>query len=230
LDDLGSIDGLDKELYRGLISLKNFDGNVEELSLNFTVTDEEFGVSRTRELIPGGANIPVTNLNRMEYIYRISHYRLTTQIQQQCHAFFTGLADIINPRWLRSFNREELSILISGTEDPIDIADLREHTVLAGYHEQDLPVQYFWKALESFDQPLRKAFLKFVTSSPNPPLLGFGELNPQFAIRSAGDDTSRLPTASTCINLLKLPPYADEQTCREKLLYAIQSESGFDLS
>lgn len=230
LDDLGSIDSLDKELYKGLISLKNYQGNVEDLSLNFTVTDEEFGVSMTRELVPGGANIPVTNLNRMEYIFRISHYRLSTQIQHQCTAFFNGLADIVNPRWLRNFNREELSILISGTEDPVDIDDLRKHTVLGGYHEADLTVQHFWKVLEGFDQRMRKAFLKFVTSSPNPPLLGFSQLNPLFAIRKAGDDTSRLPTASTCVNMLKLPDYADEQTCEDKLRYAIQSEAGFDLS
>ncbi|KAJ9476742.1 putative E3 ubiquitin-protein ligase HUL5 [Pseudozyma hubeiensis] len=230
LDDLGSIDTLDKELYKGLISLKNYQGNVEDLSLNFTVTDEEFGVSMTRELVPGGANIPVTNLNRMEYIFRISHYRLSTQIQHQCNAFFNGLADIINPRWLRNFNREELSILISGTDDPVDIADLRQNTVLGGYHEADLTVQHFWKVLEDFDQPMRKAFLKFVTSSPNPPLLGFSQLNPRFGIRKAGDDKSRLPTASTCVNMLKLPDYADEQTCRDKLRYAIQSEAGFDLS
>ncbi|SPO21006.1 related to ubiquitin protein ligase e3 [Ustilago trichophora] len=230
LDDLGSLDTLDKELYKGLISLKNYQGNVEDLSLNFTVTDEEFGVSMTRELIPGGANVPVTNLNRMEYIYRISHYRLSTQIQHQCNAFFTGLADIIDPRWLRNFNREELSVLISGTDEPVDIADLRKHTVLGGYHEKDLTVQNLWKVLESFDQPMRKAFLKFVTSSPNPPLLGFSQLNPLFGIRKAGEDKSRLPTASTCVNMLKLPDYEDEDTCRDKLRYAILSEAGFDLS
>jgi hypothetical protein len=32
---------------------------------------------------------------------------------------------------------------------------------------------------------------------------GFKELYPKFAIRDAGADTSRLPTASTCVNLLK---------------------------
>jgi ubiquitin-protein ligase E3 C len=38
LDDLAS---LDPELYRGLLKLKNYPGNVEEdLSLNFTVTEE----------------------------------------------------------------------------------------------------------------------------------------------------------------------------------------------
>jgi ubiquitin-protein ligase E3 C len=37
LDDLPS---LDPELYRGLMNLKNFDGNFEDLSLDFTVSDE----------------------------------------------------------------------------------------------------------------------------------------------------------------------------------------------
>ena len=76
----------------------------------------------------------------------------------------------------------------------------------------------------------RRAFLRFVTSSPNPPLLGFGELHPQFAIRHAGDDVSRLPTASTCVNLLELPAYTSREQCLEKLRYAIHSEAGFDLS
>ena len=99
-----------------------------------------------------------------------------------------------------------------------------------GYHEKDLAVDYFWQALEQLDQPSRKAFLRFVTSSPNPPLLGFAELNPKFAIRHAGDDAHRLPTASTCVNLLKLPAYTSTEQCLERLRYAIHSGAGFDLS
>lgn len=33
---------------------------------------------------------------------------------------------------------------------------------------------------------------------------GFKELNPKFSIRDSGSDNSRLPTASTCVNLLKV--------------------------
>ena len=40
----------------------------------------------------------------------------------------------------------------------------------------------------------------------------------------------RLPTAATCMNLLKLPPYRTPQQIREKLLLAIESGAGFDLS
>jgi hypothetical protein len=34
--------------------------------------------------------------------------------------------------------------------------------------------------------------------------LGFKELVPNFSIRDAGTDQLRLPTASTCVNLLKV--------------------------
>ena len=46
----------------------------------------------------------------------------------------------------------------------------------------------------------------------------------------AGTDTARLPTSSTCFNLLKLPIYKSKRALREKLLYAIHSGAGFELS
>lgn len=56
------------------------------------------------------------------------------------------------------------------------------------------------------------------------------DLVPHFCIQSAGPEPNRLPTASTCMNLLKLPEIADDATLREKLLYAIESGAGFELS
>lgn len=231
LDDLSGLESLDKEVYRNLLWLKHYNGDVEkDLTLDFTVADEEFGEKRIHELIPNGRNIPVTRENRLEYIYRVSHYRLNEQIRQQSEAFLSGLTDLIDLRWLRMLNRDELRILISGTEGDIDLKDLQENTVLGGYHEKDQVIDFFWRSLESFTHAQRKAFLKFATSCPSPPLLGFQQLNPKFGIRHAGDDTSRLPTASTCVNLLKLPRYTTFEQCREKLLYAIESGAGFDLS
>jgi len=45
-----------------------------------------------------------------------------------------------------------------------------------------------------------------------------------------GKDVSRLPSASTCSNMLKLPNYRRASTMREKLLYAITANAGFELS
>ncbi|KAI8646447.1 hypothetical protein BD408DRAFT_380510 [Parasitella parasitica] len=227
LDDLSS---LDPALYKGLLTLKNYDGNVEFLALDFTSTHMEDGRSVDVELIPGGTNIPVTNQNRIQYIYHIANYRLNVQIAKQCRAFFRGLSTIVDVKWLRMFNQQELQIVLGGASVPIDLDDLRSHTVLAGFMEHDATVKNFWKALESFDNNLRMKFVKFVTSCSRPPLLGFKELVPQFCLRNAGVDEKRLPTSSTCVNLLKLPNYPTYQILREKLLYAITADAGFDLS
>lgn len=56
------------------------------------------------------------------------------------------------------------------------------------------------------------------------------ELYPVFCIHNGGTDLERLPTASTCMNLLKLPEFCDQHLMRNKLLYAIESSAGFELS
>ncbi|KAI9334179.1 hypothetical protein BD770DRAFT_402519 [Pilaira anomala] len=227
LDDLAS---LDPELYKGLLAVKNFDGNVEDLSLDFTSTHIENGKSVNVELIPGGSNIAVNNKNRIQYIYLIANYRLNVQIAKQCRAFFRGLSTIVDIKWLRMFNQQELQIVLGGASVPIDLNDLRAHTVLAGFMEHDATVKNFWRALESFDNTLRMKFVKFVTSCSRPPLLGFKELVPQFCLRNAGVNDERLPTSSTCVNLLKLPNFSTYEILRDKLLYAITADAGFDLS
>ncbi|KAI0260666.1 HECT-domain-containing protein [Gloeopeniophorella convolvens] len=228
LDDLAS---LDPDLYQGLLFLKHYPGNPEELSLNFTVADEEFGVARTIDLKPNGSNIPVTRDNKLEYILRVSHYRLTKQIKKQSDAFFEGLSDIIDPKWLRMFNQQELQILLGGVDTPIDLDDLRRNTNYGGlFDDHESTIVVFWRVVESFDAEQRRALLRFVTSVGRPPLLGFSGLVPKFCIRDAGGDETRLPTSSTCVNLLKLPRYKSEAVLRKKLLQAVFSGAGFDLS
>jgi len=226
LDDLAS---LDPELYKGLISLKNMEGDPEDLSLNFTIAEEEFGMTKSIDLVPNGSNIAVTRANRMEYIQLVCDYKLNRQIAPQCEAFFNGLSDIIDPKWLRMFDQQELQTLVGGTESPIDVDDLQRNTAMPD-GEDDLTYRLFWKVVGTFTQDQLKALLKFVTSCARPPLLGFANLTPKFGIRLAGNDTTRLPSASACANLLKLPRYKDEYTLRSKLLQAILSGAGFDLS
>jgi ubiquitin-protein ligase E3 C len=43
-------------------------------------------------------------------------------------------------------------------------------------------------------------------------------------------DDARLPTASTCFNILKLPTYTSKKMMKEKVLVAIKSNSGFELT
>ncbi|VDP38075.1 unnamed protein product [Schistosoma curassoni] len=136
--------------------------------------------------------------------------------------------------------------------------DVKQHTRYSGgFHSNHRVIRWLWDILRrDFDDRERSLFLKFVTSCSRPPLLGFANLEPPFCIRCVhytnedqdlGDtlgsvlkgflgvvgrreEVSRLPTASTCFNLLKLPNYSSRSALKEKLRYAINSHAGFELS
>ncbi|VDP21380.1 unnamed protein product [Soboliphyme baturini] len=130
------------------------------------------------------------------------------------------------------FDCHELQILVAGDEGEIDIEDLRRNTiiVLLDFTEDHPGIHMFWSVVRSFTEEQKKKLLKFVTSCSRPPLLGFKDLYPSFCIQLLPNVNNRLPTSATCMNLLKLPYFNDEQTLREKLLYAIDFDSGFELS
>ena len=190
----------------------------------------------TRELRYNGSKTPVTNQNRLVYISYIARYRLQVQPAMQTNAFLQGLGQIIQPAWLSMFNQSELQTLISGETGDIDVEDLRRNTQYGGVYtigddNQEHPtIQLFWKVMHEMTNEERQKVIRFVTSTPRAPLLGFSHLNPRFSIRDSSDDQERLPSTSTCVNLLKLPRYATAETLRSKLLYAVSSGAGFDLS
>jgi hypothetical protein len=68
---LYDLPSLDPELYKNLMLLKTFEGNIEDLALNFTIVENEFGEKQERDLIPYGRNITVTNDNKFSYIYHM---------------------------------------------------------------------------------------------------------------------------------------------------------------
>jgi ubiquitin-protein ligase E3 C len=228
--DIDYLVSLDPQIYKNLLYLKDYKSNVEDLELNFALTVEEFDQTRTIELKPGGKDILVTNDNKIEYIHLLSDFKLNKQINEQVIAFRNGISNIINLDIVRLFNFNELQTLVSGCEDTIDVNDWKQFTVYSGSYTYDHPViENFWQVVESLSEDHKRKLLKFSTSRSRPPLFGFKNLIPNFAILNSSS-TDRLPTASTCLNLLKLPPIDDFNIMREKIVCAIESDSGFDLS
>ncbi|XP_006143890.1 ubiquitin-protein ligase E3C [Tupaia chinensis] len=229
--DIHHLASLDPEVYKNLLFLKSYEDDVEELGLNFTVVNNDLGEAQVVELKFGGKDIPVTSANRIAYIHLVADYRLNKQIRQHCLAFRQGLANVVNLEWLRMFDQQEIQVLISGAQVPISLEDLKSFTNYSGGYSADHPViKLFWRVVEGFTDEEKRKLLKFVTSCSRPPLLGFKELYPAFCIHHGGSDLERLPTASTCMNLLKLPEFHDEALLRSKLLYAIECAAGFELS
>lgn len=223
----------DFELYSNLVKLlKMSPSEIEALDLNFTVQEKLEKEILTKPLIPHGDTVKVTSLNKLQYAYSVANFKISTSISTASQYFLNGLFSLIKPHWIQMFNPLELQMLISGREKEIDVADLKNHVELGGFLESDQTILDLFDLLNNeLSSEEKGLFVKFVTSSSKAPLLGFQELDPKFGIRNVGyDSKSRLPTASTCVNLLKLPDYRDKQLLKTKLLYAIKAEAGFDLS
>ncbi|KAI4311060.1 hypothetical protein MLD38_035996 [Melastoma candidum] len=233
---LNDLPSLDPELYRHLIFLKHYKGNLADLELYFVIVNNEYGEQTEEELLPGGKSLRVTNENVITFIHLVANHRLNFQIRQQSLHFLRGFQQLIQKEWIDMFNEHELQLLISGSLDCLDVDDLRSHTNYAGgYHSEHYVIEIFWEVLKGFSPENQKKFLKFVTGCSRGPLLGFKNLEPSFCIqRAAGSATDealdRLPTSATCMNLLKLPPYRSKEQLETKLMYAITADAGFDLS
>uniref|UniRef100_A0A7E4VEV6 Ubiquitin-protein ligase E3B n=1 Tax=Panagrellus redivivus TaxID=6233 RepID=A0A7E4VEV6_PANRE len=254
-DELASVD---PELYKSLTYVKHYrdTDDVADLELTFSVDEEVFGKIQTVDLVPGGRSLKVTNENKIVYIHRMANYRVVKQTRQQVERFVAGFKSIIDGCWISLFSTHELQSLISGVGRDVDISDLRRHVqYFGGFHSNHRVIKWLWQIVESdFSVEERKLFLKFVTSCSRPPLLGFANLEPKFSIRcvevsdeqDTGDtlasvvrgflaikrvrSAARLPTSSTCFNLLKLPNYHKKSLLLEKLRYAIHAQAGFELS
>lgn len=59
---------------------QHYEGDARDLALDFTVTEELFGKHTTVELRPGGADIPVTNENKLQYVHAMADYKLNRQV------------------------------------------------------------------------------------------------------------------------------------------------------
>ena len=204
----------------------------------FQVESYQFGEKITNELIPNGSNVLVTNQNIISYIHKLANYKLNIEIYKQCIAFLNGFKTIININYIQIFNINELKLLINGySNNKINLIDLKNNiNYSGGYHASQPYIELFWSVIDELTIEEQSDFLKFVTSNTKQPLLGFKQLNPKFGIQKVPIyyeneiNVARLPTAATCMNLLKLPQYNYKQQLKEKLLYAIKSNSGFELS
>jgi ubiquitin-protein ligase E3 C len=184
------------------------------------------------DLYIGGSRVPVTSQNRGRYIDEVAKYYLHDRIRIQSQAFFEGLYQVIQPDLLCVFSAPELQVMISGVSGGIDIEDLRRNSRYAGgYLPMDTHTSRFWQLLAELEDADRARLLRFVTSCERAPSLGFAALQPPFTIQRVDcNDDARLPSASTCFNILKLPTYSSKKIMRDRLLTAIRSNAGFDLS
>jgi hypothetical protein len=252
LDDLPSLDGT---IHRSLKQVMRYEGDVRDLCLDWFVREEVFGKVVARSLRPEEKTCDdvVESHETLQWAHATAEFHLVRRRTNADNAFKTGLFKIINPSWLRLFGANELGCLMTGDETgDVDVDDLKRHCAFGGgYGATSRTVLMFWECVGSFTREERRALLKFVTASAAPPVRGFQHLHPPFTIHkvrcdvpgSSGGllgnalvtfglvkDVHRLPTASTCFNILKLPNFKRLDTMKAKLRTAIYAGAGFELS
>lgn len=154
----------DPDHYKNLRFLLDNDVALLGYDQNFSVEIDRFGSLEEVVLKPGGADLVVTNENKQEYVQLVCENKLTASIKQQLDEFLKGFYSIIPQNLISMFDEQELELLISGIAD-IDIDDLRGNTEYYKYNHSSLQVQWFWRALRSFDKADKAKFLQFVTGT-----------------------------------------------------------------
>lgn len=80
---------LDLDYYKSLLWMLEND-ITDVITETFSVDVEEFGVTRTVDLIENGANIPVTEENKHEYVRLMVEHKLTGSVEEQLNEFLKG--------------------------------------------------------------------------------------------------------------------------------------------
>jgi len=222
---------LSPEMADGLQKLLSYDGpdSVEDVfCLTFEAGFRFCGEQHTVELKPNGSSIPVSNLNRREYVQLYVDHILSSSIQRQFEAFRAGFLALFHPSGLlRLLSPRELEVLACGSQ-ALDFHKLQAVAQYGGgYTAQSTVIEWFWQVVHEMSEDDRKKLLKFVTGSDRSPIGGLSKLN--FVIQRQGPDSIQLPTSHTCFNVLLLPEYTSRGKLRDRVMTAIANAEGFGL-
>uniref|UniRef100_A0A9J7ZMY4 HECT-type E3 ubiquitin transferase n=1 Tax=Cyprinus carpio carpio TaxID=630221 RepID=A0A9J7ZMY4_CYPCA len=188
----------DEEFYKTKVCFI-LNNNVSEMDLVFA--EEKYSKSghleKVVELISGGAQIAVTNENKIHYLNLLAQYRLASQVRDEVEHFLKGLNELVPENLLAIFDENELELLMCGTGD-INVQDFKAHAVIVGgsWHFREKVMKWFWAVVSSFTQEELARLLQFTTGSSQLPPGGFNTLCPSFQIIAAPTH-STLPTAHT---------------------------------
>ncbi|KAK2627602.1 hypothetical protein QTJ16_003568 [Diplocarpon rosae] len=224
------MESLDLDYYKSLVWMLEND-ITDIITETFSTEQDKFGVTETIDFIPNGRNIAVTEENKHEYVRLMTEWRLTGSVKEQLDEFLKGFHDIIPAEVVAIFNEQELELLISGLPE-IDMDDWKSNTEYHNYTASSPQIQWFWRAVRSYNKEERAKLLQFVTGTSKVPLNGFKELEgmngfSRFNIHRDYGNKDRLPSSHTCFNQLDLPEYENYESLRKQVLTAITAGSEY---
>ncbi|WUR04452.1 E3 ubiquitin-protein ligase NEDD4-like [Vairimorpha necatrix] len=202
--------------------------------------DMRFETDEREDLIPNGQNIKVDETNIEDYVFRYLRYKYVTSIENECNWIKKKLYKVIPRKILKTLSASALEEMIVG-EIKIDIEDWKANTEYRGeYNEKSEQIIWFWKFMGELNEKQKSEILYAVTGSYRPPIGGFAKLTNKnkiirFSIRSpenfdleAGLNSTKLPWASTCFNVLILPKYPTEEILKKMMTIIVEHGGSFD--
>ncbi|CAI5732425.1 unnamed protein product [Peronospora farinosa] len=224
---------LDEELHKHLCWVRDND-HVDTLCVTFCIQTPS---GDTVELKPGGANIDVTDENKIEYLSLVLRYRMLDSVAEQLTALLKGLYEVIPKSLITIFDYQELDFYLSGLPT-LNVTDWQNNSRVrhaaqdndSDGIEQELEVmEWFWDVVGSFTDDQRARLLQFATGCSRVPVEGFraltsasGIVHP-FTLQMVPLGTPPLgmcPRAHTCFNRIDLPVYETKEDLKSYLSLA----------
>lgn len=233
-DDLKNID---TSLYSSLLSMKSMNPEeLDSLEIYYSIQyQNDEGQIITEELIPGGNNKKVTDIN--DYIEkRINH--LISKSQILIFHIQEGLFNFIPKEILESVNSSELELLICG-QPFIDVNDWNKNSVYKGeYNKNHKLVKWFWDEIYKFSQEDLRKLLQFSTGTSRVPINGFKNLESnrgeiaKFCLNSVvynENNKNNYIRAHTCFNRLDVPNFPNKEELHEAIIFVLKNNTGFGI-
>jgi len=182
-----------------------------------------------KELVQGGANLRVTEDNKLGYVRLLCEDYVCGGIRQELRCLLQGFWDLLPLDLLKchGISPLELSTLISGA-GCLDADEWRQFSRSTTKSEV---VEWFWQIVEEdLDAEQRRRLLGFATGCSRLPLGGFAELEPPFCVEvSHSGSPEHFPRAHTCANKIVLFQCPSKAHLYRKLTTALASE-GFSIA
>uniref|UniRef100_A0A1I8B2K2 E3 ubiquitin-protein ligase n=1 Tax=Meloidogyne hapla TaxID=6305 RepID=A0A1I8B2K2_MELHA len=173
------------------------------------------------ELCKGGKNLQVAMNNCKQFLELVCYWRLVEGVRSEMEAVRRGFRLVINKDSLRIFSSDEMELLFCGSaenDERIWSKSALQHALRPdhGYNYDSAQIKWLITMLCSYKHEKRRRFLQFVTGSPRLPIGGFRGLNPPLTVvkktATCVKNEEELPSAMTCYNYLKIPPYETYET------------------
>lgn len=191
------------------------------------------------ELCKGGKNLQVAMNNCKQFLELVCYWRLVEGVRSEMEAVRRGFRLVINKDSLRIFSSDEMELLFCGSaenDERIWSKSALQHALRPdhGYNYDSAQIKWLITMLCSYKHEKRRRFLQFVTGSPRLPIGGFRGLNPPLTVvkktATCVKNEEELPSAMTCYNYLKIPPYETYETFVSRFDIALQHVYSFYLT